>query len=104
MRSILIIILIIVIIFCVVWSQRSSEKFGQDASVRTNAGWVAGPNYGYDPISKFAKEIDEMKMHPQEYHKYFWGGGVEEHPPYFSKESKPCMSCMSEDEIEKYYS
>ena len=38
------------------------DDYGQDASIRANSGWVAGPMYGYDPINKFAEEIEESKM------------------------------------------
>ena len=38
------------------------DGFGQDASVRASAGWLAGNGmYGYDPIQKFAEEIEDMK-------------------------------------------
>lgn len=39
------------------------EKFGQDATTRTQVGWLAGPKgmYGYDPIDSFAKQIEEMR-------------------------------------------
>ncbi len=38
------------------------DRFGQDPSIRASSGWVAGPSgmYGYDPIDKFAHQIDEM--------------------------------------------
>ena len=39
----------------------SHDNFGQDPSIRANAGWVAGPIYGYDPIDQFAEQIQEMK-------------------------------------------
>ncbi len=38
------------------------DSFGQDASIRAGSGWVAGPMYGYDPIDKFAAEIEESKI------------------------------------------
>lgn len=38
-----------------------AEGYGQDASSRVQAGWVAGPSYGEDPITKFAKQIAEMR-------------------------------------------
>ena len=39
------------------------EGFGQDATTRTQVGWLAGPKgmYGYDPIDHFAEQIDHMK-------------------------------------------
>jgi len=38
------------------------EKYGQDASIRASAGWVAGRGmYGYDPIQRYAEQIEEMK-------------------------------------------
>jgi hypothetical protein len=59
------IIAVVVLIFyfqkCSVSCKCSRDKFGQDPSIRANAGWVAGPMYGYDPIDKFAGEIDEYK-------------------------------------------
>lgn len=54
-----ILVLIIVGIFIVCWRDR--DYFGQDPSVRASAGWVAGPSYGYDPITQFARQIEEMK-------------------------------------------
>ena len=60
----LIIILVILLIFIFTgfgFNCDSSENFGQDPSSRVQAGWVAGPNYGYDPINHFAEQIDAMR-------------------------------------------
>jgi hypothetical protein len=44
----------------------SKEYYGQDASIRASAGWVAGRGmYGIDPVAEFAKEIEEMKRKDQ---------------------------------------
>jgi len=38
------------------------EGYGQDASVRASAGWVAGNGmYGFDPIQQFADQIAQMR-------------------------------------------
>ncbi len=47
---------------CNIACKCSRDRFGQDPSIRANAGWIAGPMYGYDPIDKFADEIKEMKV------------------------------------------
>ncbi len=61
----LIIVAVIVLVFymqrCKLSCKCSRDSYGQDASIRANAGWVAGPMYGYDPINKFAAEIAESK-------------------------------------------
>jgi len=54
-------ILVGVIIVILIWAFQSRDYFGQDPSVRASAGWIAGPNYGYDPITQFAEQIAEMK-------------------------------------------
>ncbi len=65
-----VILIVGVVIFFIVVTQRcrvsclcSSERFGQDASIRATSGWIAGPKnmYGYDPIDVFARQIAEMK-------------------------------------------
>lgn len=61
----IILLVVGVVILLVVACQRcsGSEYFGQDASIRAQSGWLAGPKgmYGYDPIDHFAKQIKEMK-------------------------------------------
>ena len=39
-----------------------TEGYGQDASVRASSGWIAGNGlYGYDPITEFAEQIEQMR-------------------------------------------
>ena len=66
----LIIIIIIVVLVIYVFQKchwtcntTQSEKFGQDASIRVQSGWIAGPRgmYGYDPIDQFASQISAIK-------------------------------------------
>lgn len=73
MNNLLPLLIVVAVIVLVFYMQRCSlsckcdrDNYGQDASIRAAAGWVAGPNgksmYGYDPIDKFAAEIEESKM------------------------------------------
>jgi hypothetical protein len=71
MNDFIIIILLIVGLFIV--SITLHEGYGQDASIRASAGWIAGPNYGYDPITQFADQIAEMRANPIEYQLKYWG-------------------------------
>ncbi len=67
MNNLLPLLIIVAALVLVFYMQRCSfscnerDSYGQDASIRANAGWVAGPMYGYDPIDKFAAEIAESK-------------------------------------------
>lgn len=59
----LVIILVIALIFVLTgfnFGCSGDENFGQDPSSRVQAGWIAGPNYGYDPIDHFAEQIEAM--------------------------------------------
>jgi len=39
-----------------------TEGYGQDASVRWTSGGVAGSGmYGYDPVTEFAEQIEQMR-------------------------------------------
>lgn len=55
------------------------EGYGQDASIRWSAGGVAGPVglYGYDPVSVFADQIQEMKSREKYRPSDNWCGPVE---------------------------
>lgn len=65
----IILIIIVVVFIVIIASQRCTfrctrpENFGQDASIRVQSGWLAGPKgmYGYDPIDEFAEQIEQMK-------------------------------------------
>lgn len=59
--TIVIIFIVITIITIYIANNRNRDYYGQDASIRTSSGWIAGPNYGYDPITQFADQIEEMK-------------------------------------------
>jgi len=58
-KTVLIILIVgLVVVMCL----PKIEKYGQDASIRASAGWVAGRGmYGYDPIQRYAEQIEEMK-------------------------------------------
>ncbi len=70
-NTVIILIVISVVISVIMISRRCrwtcntthSERFGQDASVRVQSGWIAGHRgmYGYDPIDQFAAQISTMK-------------------------------------------
>ncbi len=56
------VILIIIIGIFIAWLCLSTkDNYGQDASIRASAGWISGPNYGFDPIQEYADQIEEMK-------------------------------------------
>ncbi len=57
------ILIVVAIVIFILWSgtARSRDYFGQDPSIRATAGWISGPKYGYDPITHFAEQIEEMK-------------------------------------------
>lgn len=61
----LVVVAVVVLIFymqrCKVECDDDKDNYGQDASIRASAGWVAGPMYGYDPINQFANEIEESR-------------------------------------------
>ena len=63
----LVVVAVVVLVFymqsCKLSCNDGRDNYGQDASIRANSGWVAGPMYGYDPINKFADEIEESRMH-----------------------------------------
>lgn len=68
--SILILLIAIVAVILFLFTSRKctlkcnySENFGQDASIRAQSGWIAGPKgmYGYDPIDQFAEQIEEQR-------------------------------------------
>jgi len=65
MLPILIVIAAVVLVFyiqrCNLSCNYDRDNYGQDPSIRANVGWVAGPMYGYDPIDKFAAEIEESR-------------------------------------------
>lgn len=43
----------------------SKESYGQDPSIRASTGWLAGTGmYGYDPIQRFAEQIEMANRHP----------------------------------------
>jgi len=56
-------IIVLIIVILVVWfcMFQKRDYFGQDPSIRASVGWISGPNYGYDPITQFAEQIEEMK-------------------------------------------
>ena len=58
------VLLLIAVYLFISCNDCDSEGFGQDASIRTSAGWVAGRGmYGYDPIMEFAQQIEEAKRY-----------------------------------------
>ena len=52
---------VLIVIVIIIWAVPLRDNFGQDPSIRASVGWIAGPDYGYDPITQFAEQIDEMK-------------------------------------------
>lgn len=83
------IIITVVIVLLVLWVVKEgcnkNEGYGQDASIRAAAGWVAGPNYGFDPVQQFADQIQALRE--QEFQR-------EARENYGN--TKPCNSCMSQ--------
>jgi hypothetical protein len=81
------IIIVVVVVLLVFWIIKGgcSEGYGQDASIRASAGWIAGPNYGFDPVQQYADQIQALR--DQDFQKEM------------SRENygnaKPCNSCMS---------
>ena len=68
-KTIYYIISIALIVFVIWGSQHckltcaKKEGYGQDASIRWNAGGVAGTGmYGYDPVMQFAEQIAAMRV------------------------------------------
>ena len=59
--TIVLIVVLVVLVMMLFMGGSPSEGFGQDATSRVQAGWVAGPMYGVDPIKHFAEQIANMK-------------------------------------------
>ena len=58
---------LILVIVLIIWFSACNmkcnpeERYGQDPSSRSQAGWIAGPMYGYDPIDHFAEQIASLE-------------------------------------------
>jgi len=65
----LLIVLFVIIVVLWIFKGRCSEGYGQDASIRAAAGWVAGPNYGFDPVQEFADQIAENREYIEQQRK-----------------------------------
>jgi len=63
--SLILILLAILLGLFAVHQMYSRDDFGQDASVRVGSGWIAGPDYGFDPVADFAKQLEEMRKDDQ---------------------------------------
>jgi len=79
--------IVVVVVLLVLWVVKGgcSEGYGQDASIRASAGWIAGPNYGFDPVQQFADQIQELRE------KDFQRDAMKEN----YANTKPCNACMS---------
>lgn len=51
--SLLVAIVFLILIGWILWNYTSKESYGQDTSVRINAGGLSGPNYGFNPFTNF---------------------------------------------------
>lgn len=84
------ILLIVIVVVLVVWllKGKCSEGFGQDASMRVAAGWVAGPNYGFDPVQDYADQLEALREEERNKHKSSREG-------YSGK----CNSCLNTEDF-----
>lgn len=58
--TVVLIVVLVVLGMMLFINGTSSENYGQDATSRVQAGWVAGPIYGVDPVKQFAEQIANM--------------------------------------------
>lgn len=85
------VLLVIVIVVLVVWlfKGKCSEGFGQDPSTRVASGWIAGPNYGFDPVQDYADQLEMLREKEQNKRK--------EH--YSNVDSPKCNSCLNTEDF-----
>ena len=90
------IVIIVIIILAVWWLLKGTwEGYGQDASIRAAAGWISGPNYGFDPRQIFADQIQEGV----DYERKLRGMNNKEGYTRENGADKNCKSCMSTEEF-----
>lgn len=59
-------VILIVVVVLVAWMLLfNQENYGQDASIRAAAGWISGPNYGFDPVQIYADQIEQNRAYIQ---------------------------------------
>lgn len=91
------ILLIIIVVIFVLWLIKGScfEGFGQDASMRVASGWLAGPDYGFDPVQEYADQLSVLRDQYQEQkksrEKYSNVGS--------SGSSQKCNSCLNTEDF-----
>lgn len=101
------ILLVVVIVVLVLWvvKGKCSEGFGQDASMRVAAGWVAGPDYGFDPVQEYADQLsvlrDQYQQQKLSKEKYTnmpsLSSGSSQSSP--SSSAKTCNSCLNTEDF-----
>jgi hypothetical protein len=62
LTKVILIVVVVVVVWMILFNQ---ENYGQDASIRAAAGWISGPNYGFDPVQIYADQIEQNRAYIQ---------------------------------------